>query len=41
MEAYIAWAVIGSAATVAILLATSARSRRRWQRQRLALDMAR
>ena len=41
MEAYIAWAVIGSAATVAILLATGARSRWQWQRQRLALDMAR
>lgn len=39
MEAYIAWAVIVGAATVAILLATG--SRWRWRRQLLALDMAR
>ena len=41
MEAYLAWAAIGSAATIAILLGTEARARWQWRRKRLAFDVDR
>ena len=41
MEAYLAWALVGSAATVAVFWATDARSRWQWRRRILSRDMDR